>query len=72
MREFPIFCSVDLVPIVCKLHCHEFHDVSPGSASGNGTIFPFEAEIPVTLKAGKNEIALLSMTVGLQGLTTNG
>lgn len=37
-----------------------------GSASGNGTIFPFEAEIPVTLKAGKNEIALLSMTVGLQ------
>lgn len=37
-----------------------------GSPSGNGTIFPFKSEIPITLKAGKNEIALLSMTVGLQ------
>ncbi|KAH9625859.1 hypothetical protein KSS87_009968 [Heliosperma pusillum] len=37
-----------------------------GSPSGNGTIFPFKAEIPISLKPGKNEIALLCMTVGLQ------
>ncbi|KAM0946343.1 putative beta-galactosidase [Dioscorea sansibarensis] len=37
-----------------------------GSASGNGTVSTFKLETPITLKAGKNEIALLSMTVGLQ------
>ncbi|KAH7685340.1 Beta-galactosidase protein [Dioscorea alata] len=37
-----------------------------GSASGNGTVSPFKLETPITLKEGKNEIALLSMTVGLQ------
>ncbi|CAK7354696.1 unnamed protein product [Dovyalis caffra] len=37
-----------------------------GSASGNGTHPPFKFENPISLKAGKNEIALLSMTVGLQ------
>lgn len=37
-----------------------------GSGSGNGTVFPFKTKIPITLKAGKNEIALLSLTVGLQ------
>lgn len=37
-----------------------------GSASGNGTHPPFKYKNPISLKAGKNEIALLSMTVGLQ------
>ncbi|KAM3319362.1 beta-galactosidase 10 [Capsicum chacoense] len=36
------------------------------SASGNGTVPQFKFRTPITLKAGKNEIALLSMTVGLQ------
>ncbi|XP_059656325.1 beta-galactosidase 10 [Cornus florida] len=36
------------------------------SASGNGTVSPFKFRSPISLKAGKNEIALLSMTVGLQ------
>ncbi|KAG4113734.1 hypothetical protein ERO13_D12G001250v2 [Gossypium hirsutum] len=37
-----------------------------GSASGNGSHSPFKFESPISLKVGKNEIALLSMTVGLQ------
>ncbi|GAB4835526.1 Beta-galactosidase 10 [Ancistrocladus abbreviatus] len=37
-----------------------------GTASGNGSVFPFKLETPISLKAGMNEIALLSMTVGLQ------
>ncbi|XP_065874195.1 beta-galactosidase 10 [Euphorbia lathyris] len=37
-----------------------------GSASGNGTHPPFKFKKSIRLKAGKNEIALLSMTVGLQ------
>lgn len=37
-----------------------------GSASGNGLIFAFNFSQPISLRAGKNEIALLSMTVGLQ------
>ncbi|XP_062094065.1 beta-galactosidase 10 [Humulus lupulus] len=37
-----------------------------GTAYGNGTHSPFKFKKPVSLKAGKNEIALLSMTVGLQ------
>uniref|UniRef100_A0A5B7AW96 Beta-galactosidase n=1 Tax=Davidia involucrata TaxID=16924 RepID=A0A5B7AW96_DAVIN len=36
------------------------------SASGNGTVSSFKFRSPISLKAGKNEIALLSMTVGLQ------
>ncbi|KAJ0603264.1 putative beta-galactosidase [Helianthus annuus] len=36
------------------------------SASGNGTVSPFKFKSPVSLKAGNNEIAILSMTVGLQ------
>ncbi|KAM3702755.1 hypothetical protein ACJW31_04G048400 [Castanea mollissima] len=36
-----------------------------GSASGNGTHSPFKFKKPISLKAGKNEIALLSMTLGL-------
>ncbi|XP_077249768.1 beta-galactosidase 3-like [Tasmannia lanceolata] len=36
------------------------------SASGNGSDSKFKFESPIPLKAGKNEIALLSMTVGLQ------
>ncbi|PIA47487.1 hypothetical protein AQUCO_01400261v1 [Aquilegia coerulea] len=37
-----------------------------GSASGNGLNSTFDFESPILLKAGKNEISLLSMTVGLQ------
>lgn len=37
-----------------------------GSASGNGSKSSFKFKNPITLKAGRNEIALLSMTVGLQ------
>ncbi|PKI31692.1 hypothetical protein CRG98_047902 [Punica granatum] len=37
-----------------------------GSASGNGLNFAFNFSSPISLKAGENEIALLSMTVGLQ------
>lgn len=36
------------------------------SSSGNGARSSFTFESPITLKHGKNEIALLSMTVGLQ------
>ncbi|KAL3835327.1 hypothetical protein ACJIZ3_010063 [Penstemon smallii] len=36
------------------------------SASGNGTVSRFKFTSPISLKAGNNEIALLSMTVGLQ------
>ncbi|KAH9668625.1 Beta-galactosidase 10 [Citrus sinensis] len=39
-----------------------------GSASGNGTHPPFKYKNPISLKAGNNEIALLSMTVGLQAV----
>ncbi|XP_021900324.1 beta-galactosidase 10 [Carica papaya] len=37
-----------------------------GSASGNGSHFAYNFKGPISLKAGKNDIALLSMTVGLQ------
>lgn len=37
-----------------------------GSATGNGTHSPFKFKKPISLKSGKNDIALLSMTVGLQ------
>ncbi|XP_061996562.1 uncharacterized protein LOC133714453 [Rosa rugosa] len=40
------------------------------SASGNGTHPRFTLKSPIFLKAGKNEIALLSMTVGLQSYQT--
>lgn len=36
------------------------------SGSGNGTVSPFKFKSSVSLKAGNNEIAILSMTVGLQ------
>ncbi|XP_057969924.1 beta-galactosidase 10 [Malania oleifera] len=36
------------------------------TASGNGTNSTFKFQKPISLKGGKNEIALLSMTVGLQ------
>ncbi|KAF8411751.1 hypothetical protein HHK36_004309 [Tetracentron sinense] len=36
------------------------------SASGNGSDITFQFGSPISLRAGKNEIALLSMTVGLQ------
>ncbi|KAI5674488.1 hypothetical protein M9H77_14852 [Catharanthus roseus] len=36
------------------------------TGSGNGTVPRFKFMRPITLKAGKNDIALLSMTMGLQ------
>lgn len=55
------------------LACYVFHMrliliymLLSASASGNGTVSPFKFQSPISLKAGKNEIALLSMTVGLQ------
>ncbi|KAL0928744.1 hypothetical protein M5K25_000663 [Dendrobium thyrsiflorum] len=36
------------------------------SASGNGTDITYKLETQIPLKAGKNDISLLSMTVGLQ------
>ncbi|CAH9147110.1 unnamed protein product [Cuscuta epithymum] len=36
------------------------------TAYGNGTVPPFTLRSPISLKAGKNEISLLSMTMGLQ------
>lgn len=47
------------------LHAFVNHRLQ-ASGSGNGTVSPFKFMSPITLKAGKNEIALLSMTVGLQ------
>lgn len=37
-----------------------------GTAYGNGSHSAFTFKNPISLKAGKNEIALLSLTVGLQ------
>ncbi|KAI7757809.1 hypothetical protein M8C21_029185 [Ambrosia artemisiifolia] len=46
---------------------HAFvNGILQASASGNGTVSPFKFKSPVSLKAGYNELAILSMTVGLQ------
>ncbi|KAL8210305.1 hypothetical protein R6Q57_007037 [Mikania cordata] len=46
---------------------HAFvNGILQASASGNGTVSPFKYKSPVSLKAGKNDIAILCMTVGLQ------
>jgi len=37
-----------------------------GSAYGNGSQSSFSVKLPINLRTGKNELALLSMTVGLQ------
>ncbi|QCE15155.1 beta-galactosidase [Vigna unguiculata] len=37
-----------------------------GTGTGNGTHSPFTFKNPISLRAGKNEIALLCLTVGLQ------
>ncbi|KAH1255332.1 Beta-galactosidase 3 [Glycine max] len=39
---------------------------STGTGTGNGTHSPFSFKNPISLRAGKNEIALLCLTVGLQ------
>lgn len=45
---------------------HAFvNGILQASGAGNGTVSPFKLKSPVSLKAGKNEIAILSMTVGL-------
>ncbi|KAL6223244.1 hypothetical protein ACLB2K_006632 [Fragaria x ananassa] len=60
--------SSPVLQIESKGHAlHAFvNDKLQDSASGNGTHPPFSLKSPISLKAGKNEIALLSMTVGLQ------
>ncbi|XP_076904052.1 beta-galactosidase 3-like isoform X2 [Bidens hawaiensis] len=46
---------------------HAFvNGILQASGSGNGTVSPFTFKSPVSLKAGYNEIAILSMTMGLQ------
>ncbi|GJR93134.1 F-box domain, cyclin-like protein [Tanacetum coccineum] len=42
------------------------------SGARNGTVSPFKLKSPVSLKAGKNEIAILSITVGLSDRSMNG
>ncbi|GKD87414.1 beta-galactosidase 10, partial [Tanacetum coccineum] len=42
------------------------------SGAGNGIVSPFKLKSLVSLKAGKNEIAILSMTVGLSDRSMNG
>lgn len=42
------------------------NNVHHGCAAGTYTVSPFTFKIPISLKAGENEIALRSMTVGLQ------
>lgn len=37
-----------------------------GTATGNGSHSAFTYKNPISLRPGKNEIALLSLTVGLQ------
>nr|GEV00822.1 beta-galactosidase 10 [Tanacetum cinerariifolium] len=45
---------------------HAFvNGILQASGAGNGTVSPFKLKSPVSLKAGKNKIAILSMTVGL-------
>ncbi|KAK3035264.1 hypothetical protein RJ639_034701, partial [Escallonia herrerae] len=45
---------------------HAFvNQILQASASGNDTVSPFKLKTPISLKAGKNEIEILSMTVGL-------
>ncbi|KAM7493481.1 hypothetical protein LguiB_028090 [Lonicera macranthoides] len=57
-----------LLKVESKGHaCHVFvNQKLQASAAGNGTVSPFKFKSPISLKAGKNEIAFLSMTVGLQ------
>lgn len=46
---------------------HAFlNNVLIGSAYGNGSQSRFSVKLPINLRTGKNELALLSMTVGLQ------
>ncbi|GJX35499.1 THO complex subunit 4B-like protein, partial [Tanacetum coccineum] len=46
----------------------DYLGIQLASGAGNGTVLPFKLKSPVSLKAGKNEIAILSMTVGLSAL----
>ncbi|KAK4488971.1 hypothetical protein RD792_004762 [Penstemon davidsonii] len=48
------------------VYCSISFCFSSASASGNGTVSHFKFISSISLKAGNNEIALLSMTVGLQ------
>ena len=51
---FPLFIS------------HNLNLFLSGTGTGNGTHSPFTFKNPIPLRAGKNEIALLCLTVGLQ------
>lgn len=67
-EEFLKKGSKPLLLIESKGHAlHAFvNGILQASASGNGTVSPFKFQSAITLKAGRNEIAILSMTVGLQ------
>ena len=56
------YTSLKLLLVIFTKYAYCFS----GSAAGNGTNSPFKFEKPIALKAGKNEIALLGMTVGIQ------
>ncbi|KAL4380007.1 hypothetical protein GQ457_02G010140 [Hibiscus cannabinus] len=66
-EEFLKMTSRPVLIIESKGHAlHAFvNQELQGSAYGNGSSASFKFENPISLKAGKNEIALLSMTVGL-------
>ncbi|XP_057492737.1 beta-galactosidase 10 [Actinidia eriantha] len=67
-EEFLRKGSQPLLIIESKGHAlHAFvNQKLQASASGNGSVSSFKFQAPISLKAGNNEIAILSMTVGLQ------
>lgn len=67
-EEFFINGSSPMLIVESKGHAmHAFiNQKLQASASGSGSSTPFKLTSPISLKPGMNEIALLSMTVGLQ------
>ncbi|KAM0869000.1 hypothetical protein ACQ4PT_040959 [Festuca glaucescens] len=67
-RSYPATGNHPVLNIHSKGHAvHAFlNNMLIGSAYGNGSESSFSVHMPISLKAGKNEIALLSMTVGLK------
>ncbi|KAM3352988.1 hypothetical protein ACQJBY_024266 [Aegilops geniculata] len=67
-KNYPASGNHPILNIGSKGHAvHAFlNNMLIGSAYGNGSESSFSVHMPINLKAGKNEIALLSMTVGLK------
>ncbi|VAH66629.1 unnamed protein product [Triticum turgidum subsp. durum] len=67
-KSYPASGNHPILNIGSKGHAvHAFlNNMLIGSAYGNGSESSFSVHMPINLKAGKNEIALLSMTVGLK------